>query len=397
MHIYHYKANNAFGDAIQGYIQGEDADQLQELLTSWGYEDVHCRRMWTSWMISEPRPSGWAMLCRQMAYAAAGEMDIRAGILVVAEQTDHPMLHWILLDTYQKMADTDSLYEAMHTNPHYPDYLLQLIRIGEKTQDLHTLWDHTAEHYETLHTVRDQLGKAAVYPTVLTLATLWVMGLISYQVFPILQSLVLDSGQDFPHLVIVLMNITRGLAIYVPIIAAVLMILWMGFHMLIRVDKIRLFVDRMRFHIPLYRTYYANVVSAQFTYCMEQLQSTDLTDSEALEMSGQAVGNKYLEKIWAETEPVDDQDAPLVVSVQLRSSGCFPKRMVRMLAIAERADQQQAAYQHLAVYYHQQLTSQMHRRIKTIEPVVSVILALFIGALLLGIALPVMDLLNGMG
>ena len=92
------------------------------------------------------------------------------------------------------------LHKAMSLQPLFPDYLLNMIKVGETTGTLDKITESLASYYEREQSFRADVREALSYPLVLILMVSAVIVVLSTKILPVFGDILEASGTELPSI-----------------------------------------------------------------------------------------------------------------------------------------------------------------------------------------------------
>lgn len=118
---------------------------------------------------------------------------------IIAEQLPNKRLSEAAKDVSAKVREGMSASAAMQRHPKvFPEFVVNLVRVGEETGALDTSLLKAAEYYEKMAMIKSKIKSASFYPTfVVVVATLIVSGIL-YFLVPTFAQIYEGLGGELP-------------------------------------------------------------------------------------------------------------------------------------------------------------------------------------------------------
>ncbi len=220
MPTFKYTALNASGKQTKGVLEAENSKALKNILKEQGLIPVEIKegsftvknkqnKNETSFFSSLFQPSMSAssltLITRQIATLVASSMPIEETLRAVAQQCENPKHANIVSSIRNKVCEGLSLAEALKKFPRvFDDLYVSMVAAGEKSGRLDEVLLRLADYTESKQELKGKLMQAMIYPTMLTLVAVSVIGLL-------LSSVVPKVVEQFVHLKAQLPGSTRML------------------------------------------------------------------------------------------------------------------------------------------------------------------------------------------
>jgi len=145
--------------------------------------------------------------------------------------------------------------------------------------------------------------------------------------------------------------------------------------------------DRFLLSLPYFGLLYRQTMAARFSRIMGLLLSSGLSLATSLELSERALNNRILSRAINRTREAISQGRSM--TEQLKSCSCFPPLLVEMFRIGEYSGALEEICARTADYYERELSFTVSRLGSVLEPILLLLVALFVGALVFSILSPI--------
>ena len=213
MAAFEYIALDARGRQQKGVLEGDSARQVRQLLrdkqlSPLQVEPVQRKEEGASGGFTLRRglsARDLALVTRQLATLISAALPIEEALRAAAAQSRQPRLQSMLLAVRAKVLEGHSLAKALATYPAaFPELYRATVAAGEHAGHLGPVLEQLADYTEQRQQSRQKIQMALLYPVILMLASLGIVGFLLGYVVPDVVRVFVDSGQTLPAL-------TRGL------------------------------------------------------------------------------------------------------------------------------------------------------------------------------------------
>lgn len=336
-----------------------------------------------------------AAFCEQVALVQKSGIPLAEGIEMMLEGARGRRIEPLLKGLAAGMAKHQPLSDAMSGTGGFPPYLVQMARIGERSGNLDEIMASLADYYAKDAALRRKLRSALVYPAVLTAMMLAVIILIIVRVLPVFQQILQSFGGRMP-------GFSRGLMAFgvllrerwpvALLIAAAAVIAWILFW---RSHPGRSLRDRIVLDGPVFGPLYQRIYAARFAQAMASLLHSGVDMDTALGMTGDVMENSIVARRIARLRTQLAADTDFFAA--LGEAGIFPRLFVRLLALGNRTGDLDSVMGKVAGNYESEVDAQLTRFSGIVEPLLVVILSLIVGAILLSVMLPLVEIISAVG
>ena len=283
---------------------------------------------------------------------------------------------------------------ALLLYPHSFDALYcQLVLLGEATGSLHLVLTRLADDRERAAAQAAKLRAALTYPLcVLLLAVAITAGLMIF-VVPAFKQVFDGVGAQLPaptRLVLMLSDWASRLAI--PVVLSVGGMVFGLKQAMRRHDSLRLKFDRWMLKVPIVGALLAQLALARWSRALGTLLRAGTPLADAFDALAQATGNRVFDRATREIGTRLRRGQRLAAAMQ--AFACFPTDVVQPIAVAEETGALDAMLTDLAALHDRQADERITALASLAEPIIIVVLGLLVGALVVAMYLPIIEMGN---
>lgn len=332
--------------------------------------------------------------CGQVALVLSSGLQIYDGMETLAAGAKGGAFEDMYDQAAKRVLESGTLYGALREDGRWPEYLVEMVGIGEQSGHLEEVMQGLAEYYEREDRIRSSIQSAITYPLTLGAMLVVIVVVVLWKVLPVFRRVLSSLGVGMTNSGSVLMSIGANVGWVVMALVALALILALACVILMRTkrrEKTVRFIGRVfppiqRLKRRLSSTRVASVLSMMLSggYPMGDSLRAVLLVLDDEEAKGK------VENITSRLE----QGEPFADAIQ--TAGLFEpihNRMVRMGVAAGREDQ---VMRKVADVYEEQVETEISGLISVIEPTLVALLAVVIGAILLSVMLPMAGILTSM-
>ncbi len=332
-----------------------------------------------------------AVLTRQLAVLLQSGMQIDQAISAIAGEETNPSARKLLAGIHSQIAEGARFADALETAPRaFPPLYRAVASAGEHFGKLDEVMDHLAGYLESSYRVRKKVQSAMIYPIVLTIMALGMVGGLMVFVVPRLVEQFDLFGGTMPWLtrqVIGMSNFLQGAGGL--IVLAVLVSIPLLFRFLKRGPAGHV-LDRMMLGLPVIGPMITTVQSARFARVFSTLSSSGATVLESLGAAGKAMTNKVFEDAAIQiNERVQEGGS---FSGALKAAGVFPPLMVQMVSMGEQGRNLSLMMDRSAEMLEEEFETSTATLLSLMEPLIIVVMGGLVALIVLSIMLPIIQL-----
>lgn len=286
-----------------------------------------------------------------------------------------------------------ALSESLSKHPDVFDRLyVNMIRAGEASGLLGTILERLAEFNRKAQNIRAQVRGAMTYPVMVMGFALLVVTAVMVFVVPNFEGIYTELGATMPPMTSVLLAVARSLGTYWYLYLAAPVLLFLLYRLLSRQEAIAYRIDQLKLYIPIFGRLQRKSVVARFTRTMGTLLESGVPILDALAIVRSAIPNRVL------SEAVEDVHDSIregeTIAQPLGESGVFDDIVVNMIDVGEETGQLDTMLLRIAENYDDEVDLEVKTVIKAIEPLLLIVVALLVGAIVVALFLPLVGIMQ---
>jgi len=401
MKKYKYEARDlATNKIVKSTIQAESESRAGRLLISQGYTPLKIQEVldktkiftkFTRKISNKER----IIFIRQLATLIGAGLPLVQSFRTVYEQTQNRQLQAIIGEIMASVESGRTLADSFGAHPElFDDVFVSLITAGEASGTLDTSLNRISNQQEKDSQAISKIRGAMIYPIIVLVVILGVLGFMLVSVMPQIEQLYKDlNNQQMPPISQIMVSITS----FITSSWWVLLIVIIGIVIFIRqVLKTKQGIsikDNLKLKIPLFSKLFKNLYMARFTRTSQTLLSSGVTILETLNITSKSVNNIHIQN--AVLRAYDLVKGGKTLSKALQEEPVFTRLVSQMIGIGEQSGKIDEMLGKVADVYENELDQQIRNISSTIEPVLMVVLGLFAAVIVGGVLLPVYSLVGG--
>ena len=341
---------------------------------------------------SPVKPKDIAFFSRQMATMMKSGVPIVSALDIIASGHKNPRMKKLVDTIRTDIEGGSSMYEAVSKHPVQFDELYRnLVRAGEGAGVLETVLDTVATYKENIEALKGKIKKALFYPIMVVVVAMLVSGIMLVFVVPQFEDVFKSFGAELPAFTQLVVNLSRfmvswwWLMLLVAIGTAVALV--MSYK---RSPKMQHAMDRLVLKVPVIGQIMHNSAIARFSRTTAVTFKAGVPLVEALGIVAGATGNTVYEE--AVLRMRDDVSVGYPVNMSMKQTNLFPHMVIQMTGIGEEAGALDAMLFKVAEYYEQEVNNAVDALSSLIEPFIMIFIGGVIGAMVVGMYLPIFKL-----
>lgn len=337
-------------------------------------------------------PKEIAFFSRQLATMMKSGVPIVSALEIIEGGQKNVRMKKMVESIRYDIESGSSLSEAISKHPVQFDELYRnLVRAGESAGVLETVLDTIASYKENIETLKGKIKKALFYPAVVIAVALLVSAILLIFVVPQFEAVFKQFGADLPAFTKIIVGASRFMVsnwyiVFGAVFAAIFGFIFFKKRSL----AFQHFLDRVILKVPVIGQIMHNSAIARFSRTLAVTFKAGVPLVEALDTVAGATGNTVYEKAVHRVR--DDVSVGYPLNMSMKQVNLFPHMVIQMTSIGEEAGALDAMLFKVAEYYEQEVNNAVDALSSLIEPFIMIFIGGIIGAMVIGMYLPIFKL-----
>ena len=399
MPAYEYTALDPSGRERSGVLEGDAARQVRALLREQGLMPVSVAEV----MDSRPSRMGrfslghrvsaadLSLLTRQLATLVHSGIPLEEALLAVSQQSEKVRVRSVLAGVRSRVIEGRTLAEGLGAFPRvFPELYRATVSAGEQSGHLDAVLERLADYTEKREILQQRIRNALVYPVLLTVVCVGIVGLLLGYVVPEVVRVFEAGERELPvltKLLIALSDLVRNWwwLIIGGTVGAVT-----GLRRWLRNPDARRDYDRLKLRMPLVGRITRGNNAARFSRTFAILTASAVPVLEALRISGQVVTNLPMREAVLDAAVRVREGAPIARS--LGSRKLFPPMLIHLIASGETSGALESMLERAADNQERELDGLVNTAVGVLGPLMILLMGGFVFVIVLALLLPIFEL-----
>ncbi len=284
------------------------------------------------------------------------------------------------------------LADAMARFPRsFAPMYVAMVRAGETGGFLDVVLRKIAAFMSRQRELKSKVGAALIYPILLAVIATGVVTFLLYWFIPRFSVIYDEFGQSLPLLTRLIRQGSELLRGYGLLVAAVAVVVVTAVHRALRSAQGRRVRDRWLLRVPGIGGVAAGFALVRFCGTLGTLIGAGVPLVASLRVAKQAVGNQTLTDAL-DTAIVQVQEGGALAPSLANCPRLFPGSVIETIAVAEQSGRLAEELERMAEEFEQELDRRLRTLVALVEPALLFVMAALVGAIVIGMLLPVFDL-----
>ncbi|MBO4459517.1 MAG: type II secretion system F family protein [Clostridiales bacterium] len=391
-----YTVIDSAGKTSEGVLEAENIGEASRKLKSDGKYIASLkldRGTFGNIQIGSPKlkTQELVVITRQLSSLLSAGITVVRALDMLYQQLETQKAKKCIGEIYESVQGGKSLSEAFSDQRGViPNIMVQMISAGEESGRLDEVMYRLAEHFQKESKTKNKISSAMVYPKMLAIVTVLVsVGLLTFLV-PGIAETIADLGGELPGLTKAIMAISNSLVHYWYIYVAVVAVSVYSFKLWRNSEKGAYQWDTLMLKLPVIGKMTKMNASARFTRTVSTLLRSGISVLSSVEITEKSLDNIVLEKKLADARIEIRKGTAL--SKSIRGITEFPPMIYAMVSIGEESGTLDSILDKAADFFEDEADAATSKFVATLEPMMIVIMAIIVGLVVGGIAMPIFNM-----
>jgi type IV pilus assembly protein PilC len=327
----------------------------------------------------------------QLAVMIRAGISIRAAIEGISEQVENPKFKRMLIQMKRDVESGRQFSDALCRYPKcFSPLYINMVKASELSGGFSKMLDRIAvylcQQIETMSMVRG----AMIYPGIIgTMAIGTTIFLLTF-VLPRFMTIFKGKEKALPAPTKLLLAMSNFMTNYwYVLLAAVIVAVW-GFFLVLRTDWGRLWWDKIKLTVPLFKKMFRALYISRSMHTMGQLINAGVPMLDTIAITAEIAGNSLYKRMWRAVYTSVKQGKK--ISMPLTKSPLLPRSVVQMISAGEESGKLGEVLDEVSDFYSKELKAVIKGVTAMIEPLMIVLMGSIVGFIAMSIILPIFKL-----
>lgn len=344
-------------------------------------------------MLADSTISSLCMGLSMMLHAGVGTGD---SLALMAEGEEEGSYRELLLGLAKQVDDGSALSEAVRETGRFPDYVCGLLETGEKAGRTEEALAALARHYEERARLERRIRSALLYPSVLLVIMLAVIGVLLVKVLPVFNEVYAYMGAGLSGVAGGLLSLGQALDSAMPVLCVLLglVVLFLIFFAASGSFREKVTaVFRRRFGDTGVSK---KINTARIAQMLSMGLSSGLPAEEALSMAASMLKDVPAAKARCEA-CIKRLDAGDALAEAMQKAEVLPRTECRLLELGLKSGTGDEAMERIAKRLSEESGAELEETVGKAEPALVLVTSVLVGLILLSVMLPLMEIMTAVG
>jgi type IV pilus assembly protein PilC len=399
MPTYRYESKDASGKVSQGIISAADLASASQQLRSRGEyilalqlaDSVQKKGGFSLDLSFGPSAKDVQNFTSQLAVMIRAGISIRAAVEGIADQVENPKFKKMLTQMKKDVESGKQFSDALLRYPKcFSPLYINMVKASELSGGFSKMLDKIAAYLSQQIETMSMVRGAMIYPGII--GTMAVGTTIFLLTFVLPRFMLIFKGKEaaLPVPTKMLLAMSNFMVNYWYILLAAVIALAWGLVLMLRTDWGRLWFDKVKLTIPLFKKLFRALYISRSLHTMGQLINAGVPMLDTIAITAEISGNALYRRMWRAVHGAVKQGKK--ISAPLQKSPLLPKAVVQMITAGEESGKLGEVLDEVSEFYSRELKAVIKGVTAMIEPLMIVMMGSVVGFIAMSIILPIFKL-----
>jgi type IV pilus assembly protein PilC len=312
--------------------------------------------------------------------------------LLIKRQKD-AYLQSLLENVRDRVKSGELLSTAFAAQGAFPKIYPTTLMAGEKSGNMEEVLSRYISFQRLALTFKKKLAVSLVYPALLVTVVFFMLVFLITYVVPEFAKLFENLNAKLPAITVLMLVVGTHAQKYAPVFAVALMLLLVLVWRWKNTERGAEHIDRAILWLPLLGQIWLKYQVANFARMLSTLLSGGLPLVQALETAGDSMSSRRI--LTGVSEAASRVREGRTLAGSLEEQKMFPDLSVEMIEVGESTGALPAMLNSVAEFYEEDVQTALGAAMALIEPAILIIMAVFVGGVLISLYMPIFTLGSG--
>lgn len=337
-----------------------------------------------------------SVFCRQFSSIIKAGVNVINALSMMSEQTENKKLKAAIKNVQSNVEKGETLSSAMRSEGDiFPSLLVSMVAAGEASGSLETAIERMAIQFEKDAKISGMVKKAMIYPIILIVVMIGVVIAMMMFVIPNFMDMFEGLDAEMPFMTVMVINMSNFILDRWWLLILIVVGIVFAYKSYYKTNAGRHVIDRIKIKIPVFGVLTVKTACARFSRIMSTLLSAGMPMISAIEIAAGTMDNVLFKDALQKVR--SGVALGMGFSQQIGVTRLFPAMLVHMVGIGEETGNIEDMLTNVANYYDEEVELATQSVTALMEPMIIIVMAVVVGALVLAIYQPMITLYSTLG
>ena len=348
------------------------------------------------------KPKSLMIFTRQLATLIDSGLPLLRSLTVLEKQEPNPVLKATVSALAENVQGGSTFSESLAQHPKIFNKLyVNMVKAGELGGVLEIVLNRLAEYQEKAQKLKNKIVSAMVYPVIVMFIAVAILVFLMIFIVPKFKEMFTNTDSELPLISKIVFGMSEfflARPLFVPNVVFVFIMFGIGvflFNLWGRTSGGRVIIDNMKLKMPILGDIQRKSAVSRFSRTLGTLVTSGVPILQALNITRDTAGNVVISQAIEKVHEAVKEGETIVTPLQ--ASGVFPNMVISMVDVGEETGQLPEMLLKVADVYDDEVDNAVTALTSILEPIMIVILALIVGAVVFALFLPLIKMISTMG
>ena len=348
------------------------------------------------------KPKSLMIFTRQLATLIDSGLPLLRSLTVLEKQEPNPVLKATVSALAENVQGGSTFSESLAQHPKIFNKLyVNMVKAGELGGVLEIVLNRLAEYQEKAQKLKNKIVSAMVYPVIVMFIAVAILVFLMIFIVPKFKEMFTNTDSELPLISKIVFGMSEfflARPLFVPNVVFVFIMFGIGvflFNLWGRTSGGRVIIDNMKLKMPILGDIQRKSAVSRFSRTLGTLVTSGVPILQALNITRDTAGNVVISHAIEKVHEAVKEGETIVTPLQ--ASGVFPNMVISMVDVGEETGQLPDMLLKVADVYDDEVDNAVTALTSILEPIMIVILALIVGAVVFALFLPLIKMISTMG
>ena len=394
MPTFNYKAVDQIGHSAQGQIDALNEIDLEIRLERIGLDLITFRpakKSSSAFARKKVSLKDLVMFCFQLEQLTSAGVPLLEGLNDLRDSSPNPHFQKVIGALVSEVEGGKMLSQALAEHPEvFSNVFVSLVGAGEQTGKLPEVFENLSSTLKWQDELISQTKRLLAYPLFVMAVVFAAVAFLMTYLVPQIAGFLLNMGLELPLQTRILIAISKIFVNYWWLILYAPILLVIGIMIMVKQSpEARYRFDYIKLHIPVIGDILQKIILARFARYFALMYQTGIPILDAIKTCEDIVDNRVVaDALNRAHSQINAGDS---MSESFKNAGLFPPLVVRMIKVGENTGGLDKSLQKISYFYDRDVNESIQKMLSLLEPALTVVLGLILGAIMISVLGPVYD------
>ena len=335
-----------------------------------------------------------SIFCGQVALILEAGLPLYDGMETLAGADQNSENAEMFKKVSDGVTETGSLYEALKADDRWPEYMVEMVGIGERSGHLEEIMRGLETYYAREDRIHSSVVGAVTYPILLSILLAVIVMILLWRVLPVFQRVLEGMGVGLNESGSTMIRLGEIVGWVVMVLVVVVVVAAIVIAALMRTKKREQVTKFLQKIFPPIVKLNQEMTASRVAGVLSMMLSSGFPTEEALEMTEKVISDpEAAAKVAGIREGLNNGES---LADAIHEAGIFNELHDRMIKMGSATGREDQVLGKLSNLYEENVEADISHLVSIIEPTLVALLSIVIGAVLLAVILPMAGILTSL-